>query len=182
MTTATDPTQPGLLRDVLEHPREDGPRLVYADWCEDNRLEDSAVLIREQVRVRRRFSQEISHVWNWESGLSGLAHPGPFVSEARLPLQAFLDHAETLFALHPIERVVLTDREPHHNRWDATSTGPAGIPRTIFRFLSRGEPARYRPDSLRYYESAGLAKEDLSRACVRYGRGLHRLPPIDFEN
>jgi uncharacterized protein (TIGR02996 family) len=26
----------GFLNDICEHPEEDGPRLVYADWLEDH--------------------------------------------------------------------------------------------------------------------------------------------------
>jgi uncharacterized protein (TIGR02996 family) len=40
-----------LLRAVLEHPDCDTPRLVYADWCDENGQEDRAEFIRVECRV-----------------------------------------------------------------------------------------------------------------------------------
>ena len=42
-------TAEGLLRFVLAHPDEWGPRLVFADWLEEERLHDRANLIRWQI-------------------------------------------------------------------------------------------------------------------------------------
>lgn len=235
MTTAIDPTQAGLLRDVLEHPREDGPRLVYADWCEDNG-QDEWVLSRWSELIRFDITHQADPCqehqigmragpprgeWlvRWGSlpggGISSradlerlainLLHGSPsitgdyifrrgFVSEIRLPLQAFLDHAETLFALHPIERVVLTDREPLQQddfgfAWYLWSSAVdvsehlwadynrEAIPRCLLKHLDKQDSW-----GVRAYDSADLARADISRACVRYGRDLHRLPPIDFED
>ncbi len=43
----------GLLEDVLAHPKEDGPRLVYADWCEENGDLDRAEFVRVQVELAK---------------------------------------------------------------------------------------------------------------------------------
>ena len=40
----------GLLQAVCEAPDDDGPRLVYADWCEDNGQPERAEFIRSQIR------------------------------------------------------------------------------------------------------------------------------------
>lgn len=39
----------GILADILANPANDGLRLVYADWCEDNGQEERARFIRWQV-------------------------------------------------------------------------------------------------------------------------------------
>ena len=39
-----------LLRDIVEHPEDDTPRLVYADWLQDHGDEARAELIRIQCR------------------------------------------------------------------------------------------------------------------------------------
>lgn len=41
----------GLLQDVCQHPEEDGPRLVMADWYEDNGQPERAEFIRAQVEL-----------------------------------------------------------------------------------------------------------------------------------
>jgi uncharacterized protein (TIGR02996 family) len=51
----------GLLRDVIDHPGDDTPRLIYADWLEDNpggcrfpaHAAGRAELIRVQVELER---------------------------------------------------------------------------------------------------------------------------------
>jgi uncharacterized protein (TIGR02996 family) len=39
---------PGFLRDIIEHPDDDAPRLIYADWLEENGQPERAELIRVQ--------------------------------------------------------------------------------------------------------------------------------------
>jgi uncharacterized protein (TIGR02996 family) len=43
-----------FLVDILEHPEDDTPRLVYADWLEDHGQEDRATFIRVQLDRARR--------------------------------------------------------------------------------------------------------------------------------
>jgi uncharacterized protein (TIGR02996 family) len=38
-----------FLRDVIEHPDDDAPRLIFADWLDDNSDSDRAEFIRVQV-------------------------------------------------------------------------------------------------------------------------------------
>jgi uncharacterized protein (TIGR02996 family) len=40
----------GFLQDIIEHPEEDAPRLIYADWLEDNGDPDRARFIRVSIR------------------------------------------------------------------------------------------------------------------------------------
>ena len=42
-----------LLRAVCENPDDDLPRLVFADWCEENGEPERADFIRTQIELRR---------------------------------------------------------------------------------------------------------------------------------
>jgi uncharacterized protein (TIGR02996 family) len=42
-----------FLHDIIEHPDDDTPRLVYADWLEDNGDPERAEFIRVQIRLVR---------------------------------------------------------------------------------------------------------------------------------
>lgn len=48
---STTTTGDVLLRDILENPRDDGLRLIYADWLEDNGMSQRAEYIRNQVAL-----------------------------------------------------------------------------------------------------------------------------------
>src|SRR5262249_31361561 len=52
------PAPPGLregsLADIAEHPEDDTPRLIFADWGEDNGEPERAEFIRLQIALRRR--------------------------------------------------------------------------------------------------------------------------------
>jgi uncharacterized protein (TIGR02996 family) len=50
----------GLLQDILEHPDDDAPRLVYADWLEEHGDPDRAEFIRVQIEAAR-LRQEKAH-------------------------------------------------------------------------------------------------------------------------
>jgi uncharacterized protein (TIGR02996 family) len=47
------PEYVGLLRDILHSPGEDGPRLIMADWLDDNGFHARADLIRVQIAISR---------------------------------------------------------------------------------------------------------------------------------
>jgi uncharacterized protein (TIGR02996 family) len=46
-------SETGFLQDIFAHPEEDGPRLIYADWLDDNHQPARAELIRVQCRLAR---------------------------------------------------------------------------------------------------------------------------------
>jgi uncharacterized protein (TIGR02996 family) len=39
----------GLLQDIIENPADDVPRLIYADWLEENGAEERARFIRQAI-------------------------------------------------------------------------------------------------------------------------------------
>src|SRR5262245_36577533 len=45
------PQSQAFLDDICAHPEDDGPRLVYADWLEENDDPARAELIRAQCRL-----------------------------------------------------------------------------------------------------------------------------------
>jgi uncharacterized protein (TIGR02996 family) len=80
----------GFLHDILENPEDDTPRLVYADWLEDQGRVERAELIRVQCELvrldrydprwpglRRREDQLLAHTWQWieDIGLGELEEP-----------------------------------------------------------------------------------------------------------
>src|SRR5262245_32286286 len=52
-TRRPTPQEQGLLDDVVEHPDDDGPRLIYADWLDDHGDHDRAEFIRVQLELER---------------------------------------------------------------------------------------------------------------------------------
>lgn len=49
----TDDARAAALTLVLKHPENDGPRLVYAEWCERNGDKQRAEFVRVQVKLAR---------------------------------------------------------------------------------------------------------------------------------
>src|SRR5262245_16108928 len=119
-----------FLADIAEHPADDAPRLIYADWLEEQGRAERAELIRVQVRraalPEDAFEQrELSwaerdlvkeHANAWRAALPVL--PGVewgefargFVTRARVQSAAlFLQHAAALFATAPVQWVRIKD-------------------------------------------------------------------------
>lgn len=117
-----------------------------------------------------------------------------FISEIHLSTAAFLEHAEALFAAHPVTAVRLSDREPlenqfRHGRWawmneDVPIGGyqgtvarlPHGVPNALWPFLRGEHGVSY--GRCHWYDASEEALAALSRACVSYGRKLAGLPEI----
>lgn len=141
----------GLLADVLANPGEDWPRLVYADWCEDNGEEDVAVFIRYGVghpssEYACESDSDVGLYCGDDYGLCQTCHdvgrrgmPAAFlgegmrrdgmytvrrgfVAEVRCALANWLDHGAAIVKAHPLELVVLTDKVP--SRAHASSRVP----------------------------------------------------------
>src|SRR5215216_381899 len=49
----TSTTEAGFLHDVREHPDDDAPRLIYADWLDDHSQHERAELVRAQCELAR---------------------------------------------------------------------------------------------------------------------------------
>ncbi|WP_020469780.1 TIGR02996 domain-containing protein [Zavarzinella formosa] len=99
-----------------------------------------------------------------------------FVSEIILPSAAFMTHAATLFAKHPIARVTLTKRHPCR---DATFGHYTFFPSDHFEDNPYVIPAIFEPPPSGFrFATREAAFDWLSRRCVDYGRQLAGLPPL----
>jgi uncharacterized protein (TIGR02996 family) len=130
-------THDAFLSDIVENAGDDAPRLIYADWLDDEGDADRAELIRLQCRLARlpddhpersrlkaRESDLLLHhesTWRaalpeleavtWEDFSRGFVE-AVFVQSA----EAFLQQAPALFAAAPIRRVRLARIDPPSGR------------------------------------------------------------------
>src|SRR6478735_4473332 len=54
-------TQSNFLQTILEQPDDDSPRLIYADWLDEEGDADRAEFIRAQIRLRSVPSDDPAH-------------------------------------------------------------------------------------------------------------------------
>jgi uncharacterized protein (TIGR02996 family) len=113
----------GFLSDIRAHPDDDAPRLIYADWLDEQGQLERAEFIRVQCRLAaldpraperpflkgRQLQLLRRHRKEWAGPLRRWAkewhfHRG-FVEHIRLPASVFLEHAAELFACAPIRMV-----------------------------------------------------------------------------
>ena len=117
--------QEAFLADVIEHPDDDAPRLVYADWLDEHGDADRAEFIRLQCELakleewdarrpeleRRQKRLLRLYALQWSEGLVKKVR-GPefrrgFLERAELPPNLFLATAEALFRRFPLRRLRL---------------------------------------------------------------------------
>jgi uncharacterized protein (TIGR02996 family) len=115
-----------LLRLVIKHPNQDGPRLIYSDWL-DERRDPRGEFIRAQCALARMTSGDLrreelqrraeellrQHQAEWVGPLKGLVSGWQFqrgfVEAIFIEARRFLAHGERVFALAPIRRMHLLD-------------------------------------------------------------------------
>jgi uncharacterized protein (TIGR02996 family) len=113
-----------LLKAVIAEPEDDAPRLIYADWLEENGQEARAEFIRVQIELARVTEQrwnyhelrdrnvvllqrhelgwagpfrEVSRTWSFHRG---------FIRDTMSDLQTFVKHAGVLFAHSPLQWII----------------------------------------------------------------------------
>jgi uncharacterized protein (TIGR02996 family) len=149
-----------FLRAILAAPDDDTPRLVYADWLEE-RGDPRGEFIRLQValaelngtapmtHIVRAQELLITHEETWAATVRPLvAHcefERGFVAGITLQLEAFLEHADALFARAPIQRVKISDvgtriaqmaANPHLERLSGLDLSGNGLGDTGARILA----------------------------------------------
>jgi uncharacterized protein (TIGR02996 family) len=112
-----------LLRTILANPADDAPRLIYADWCDENGEGGRAAFIRLQIRRAREGTPggglcpkeeallEAGFRAGWNDFPAWLGEwwwARGFVERVRLPAADWLAHADALLAEHPVTNVTLT--------------------------------------------------------------------------
>ncbi|HKA05641.1 MAG TPA: TIGR02996 domain-containing protein [Gemmataceae bacterium] len=134
LDTATDTA---FLRSILASPDDDAPRLVYADWLDENGDSNRAEFIRLQIRLARSLAGDPdlaelkaraddlgrTHHVEWLNRLPDrpgvhweIFHRG-FISAVRFDTpDAFFGSARNVFRAAPIEEVRL-----HHFYWPDAS-------------------------------------------------------------
>jgi uncharacterized protein (TIGR02996 family) len=116
-----------FLDDIIEHPDDDTPRLIYADWLEDQGNPSSrarAELIRVQCQLsanrgtqgtprlfqrQREILAEHEQHWVQELGVSVAEwqFERGFIGRIRIEVPVLLEHAEQLFHRAPIRQLSL---------------------------------------------------------------------------
>jgi uncharacterized protein (TIGR02996 family) len=147
---------------------------------EIRRLSSTRKRLRPKVRDRvLAASPELRVPGNREVGMFVLRRG--LVETIFTTRAAFMEHAHSLFARHPITAVTLTDARP---RLDPDLGGYVwGL---YFHDDHAGEPAHRLPSDLMdwmplphvIYPDPVYHHRHLSDACVSYGRSLHHLPAL----
>jgi uncharacterized protein (TIGR02996 family) len=114
-----------FIQAIRDEPGDDTPRLVFADYLEDQGQADRAELIRVQceltrgprdrgrsLELRRRLRALVAeHRDAWLAGLAVWARDAfferGFVEHLALPAATFLEHAAAILAAHPVHSVQL---------------------------------------------------------------------------
>jgi uncharacterized protein (TIGR02996 family) len=121
-----------FLQDVLEHPDDDTPRLVFADWLEDNGDPDRAEFIRVQCRLaglpeadsrcrdlqRREADLLARHQPRWVAAVAECCVSWPgfhrgFIEAVDCDASVFVSVAEKLFLQAPIQDLTLQNPVGH---------------------------------------------------------------------
>src|SRR5262245_18930254 len=110
-----------LWRAVLDNPDDDTPRLIYADWLDENAQPDRAAFIRAQVeavraepfgpkaRAAEKLADELlrKNRPEWTRGVRDLVDEyrfeRGFVEHVTVGSDRFVRHAESLFEAEPVQ-------------------------------------------------------------------------------
>jgi uncharacterized protein (TIGR02996 family) len=120
---------PLLLRAIIDNPAEDTPRLMYADWLQENRQDEHAGYIRSSIAVPQQFA----HVFPPGAAAMTILHrregghlvPVPILHASPMPGVSYtvrrgfvesvtctaadwLAHGDAISREHPITQVRLT--------------------------------------------------------------------------
>ena len=188
-----------LLATIRARPKDDAPRLVYADWLDEHGDPDRARLIRAQVAVARpsaspeddaspltRLRHDEPLLRQWVA--ARLTFPRPvtlvtwdrgFVRTVEARCDDFVEVAGDLFRAEPlIITVRLSDKgatQAHDRKWVWASGGSnplCELPTGVFDAFP-GPVSRHSPDGVlrvREFDSRRSATVALSGACVAFGR------------
>ncbi len=191
-----------LIRRIRERPDDDAPRLVYADWLEENGEGERAEFIRLMVKgepltfgliisqFRGSFREwflpwydgaivpwhnehrrEIGFSGEWGSESITVVNRG-LVSQVRLTLAQFLEHAPRIACEHPVQEWVITDKEPltteyasHWYGWEVLYS-PGDIPVAIHSLLEFGHKNYFGIGIC--YPTKELAVKEFRIACQKW--------------
>lgn len=92
-----------------------------------------------------------------------------FIAEVSCTMAEWEQHGPAICDQHPVERVVITDKEPRHSPkgWTYYGIDGGGFDRMHVPFYIQPEP---RPAASMYFPSAKAANDDLSARCIETAR------------
>jgi len=154
-----------FTQDIIDHPDDDTPRLIFADWLEENEEPEWAALIRLQCLIGEtpevdRHTELRLHCLEFDvchKAFFPVDKPGPwtwtsrrgFVDSVSTTMESWLKHGPEVCKWQPIRKVEIRDREPYRCPpvsglvmfgW-GPETGLVGVyedsllPRGLFEFL-----------------------------------------------
>jgi uncharacterized protein (TIGR02996 family) len=123
-----------LFQDVLAQPDDDTPRLIYADWLQENGQHDRAEFIRVQMDLARATPNDprlkalrarekelwAAHRTEWLQVVPPplqkrkIQFQRGFLDELHLQPKDWAKYGAALFAYHPLHRIRLTGRIDRH--------------------------------------------------------------------
>jgi uncharacterized protein (TIGR02996 family) len=113
----------GFLREIVEHPDDDTPRLVYADWLDDHGDPDRAEFIRLQIDLARKPKTDPNrevwqkrerelldvHAWEWAADVGGRVTEWVFrrgfLYKVQTSLETSAEEIRELLRLAPIRHI-----------------------------------------------------------------------------
>lgn len=178
-----EPEKARVIRSGMELHRlaeEEGwRRLPAAEWYAMRRARKWEVADADLVpalcpTLNLLMLRPTGNVWRLREGYD-FALPRGMLGMICLPMQDLLDHAAAIFSRHPVEEVVLTDKEPlresrgdgHRWWWSHSGDAAVGRPNVLVWGIQRLFDYEGRVGGWGCEEDALAA---LSRACVQYGR------------
>lgn len=153
-----------VIRTNLE---DDLPRLIMADWLEENSYEERAKYIREEIEINKSYTE-------YPRTVQSISYRRGFIESVSCTMAGWLHYGPGMVKHNPIERVELTDKEPHQNQifstpkyvWFNTdvfgTSAQSHLPKPIFNKMSRII------NVYKLYEDRVSAFADLSQACIAW--------------
>lgn len=119
-------TNSALLAAVLADPENDTPRLVYADWLEDNGEAERAACIRDAIRTgeESRFVLDAGTWFRIPGNVVPTEHNRSITAAWKRgfpwklwgTLAALLEHGPAIVLEHPVTAVEVTDANPEQSK------------------------------------------------------------------
>lgn len=190
-----------FLRDVVENPDDDAPRLIFADWLDEHGDAERAEFIRLQIeleklpahsrrawQIRKRERElEQQHSQAWRGRLAEITSETKFrrgfVEEVKLGVRQLMDHGGELFALAPVRRVHLLRLT--HSSIGVSELAASGLLRRLRGLSLRGSGvgSAISHDLIARLDSEALEELDLTgtlagAATLAALAGARRLPRL----
>lgn len=160
------PDQRALLDGIIADPADDLKRLVYADWLEEN---GNASDRTKALVIRQDIACAYSTLYGHETTINGLTcfWLRGFICEVTGTMAQWLEHGPAICSEHPVERVVITDKETDDSPsgWTYYGIDGGGFDSMHVPVCIQKEP---RPDM--YFPSVESANADLSARCIAWAR------------